>query len=143
MIFFCFIKEDFDKIYFWLNNQLPETTANAESYARLLEKGYLIKNGDGYKCNLILCDNERKWQEFIPDATEEIRKLSRKYAAEVEKAELIGQPEHMHELIKCQSKTAAGMLHTRVMKALLDMGVLKIPVKEQAKGLCTIMFMGE
>ena len=143
MIFFCFIKEDFDKIYFWLNNQLPETTANAESYARLLEKSYLIKNGDGYKCNLILCDSERKWHEFIPEATEEIKELSCQYAAEVEKAELIGQPEHMHELIKCQSKTAAGMLHTRVMKALLDMGVLKIPVKEQAKGLCTIMFMGE
>ena len=137
------LNEDYDKIYFRLNNQLPETTANAESYARLLEKGYLIKNGDGYKCNLILCDNERKWLEYIPDATEEVRILSCEYAAEVEKAELIGQPEHMHELIKSLSKTAAGMLHTRVMKALLDMGVLKLPTKEQAKGLCTIMFTGE
>lgn len=70
-------------------------------------------------------------------------KLSCEYAAEAEKAELIGQPEHMHELIKCQCKSAAGSLHTRVMKALLDMGVLKLPTKEQAKGLCTIMFTGE
>ena len=137
------LNEDFDKIYFWLKNQLPETTANAESYARLLEKGYLIKSGDGYKCNLILCDSERKWHEYIPEATEEIKELSCQYAAEVEKAELIGQPEHMHELIKCQSKAAAGYLHTRVMKALLDMGVLKLPTKEQSKGLCTIMFTGE
>lgn len=137
------LSEDFDKICFWLKNQLPETTANAESYARLLDKGYLIKNSDGYKCNLILCDSERKWLEYIPEATEEIKELSCQYAAEVEKAELIGQPEHMQELIKSLSKTAAGMLHTRVMKALLDMGVLKLPTKEQAKGLCTIMFMGE
>ena len=137
------LSEDYAKMYFWLNNQLPETTANAESYARLLEKGYLIKSDDGYKCNLILCDSERKWLEYIPEATEEINELSCEYAAEVEKAELIGQPEHMHELIKCQSKAAAGYLHTRVMKALLDMGVLKLPTKEQAKGLCTIMFMGE
>jgi len=137
------LNEDFDKVYFWLNNQLPETTANAESYARLLEKGYLIKNGDGYKCNLILCDSERKWTEYITEAAEEVKELSRQYAAEVEKAQLIGQPEHMHELIKWQSKNAAGMLHTRVMKALLDMGVLKMPTEEQAKGLCTIMFLGE
>ncbi len=135
--------DDFDKMYFWLKNQLPETAANAESYARLLEKGYLIKNGDEYKCNLILCDSERKWLEYIPEATEEIKALFRQYAAEVEKAELIGQPEHMHELIRCQSKSAAGALHTRVMKVLLDMGVLKLPTEEQAKGLCTIMFMGE
>ena len=104
---------------------------------------YLIKNGDEYKCNLILCDSERKWLEYIPEATEEIKALFRQYAAEVEKAELIGQPEHMHELIRCQSKSAAGALHTRVMKVLLDMGVLKLPTEEQAKGLCTIMFMGE
>ncbi len=137
------LSEDYDKIYFQMKNQLPETTANAESYARLLDKGYLIKNSDGYKCNLILCDSERKWLEYIPEATEEIKELSCQYAAEVEKAELIGQPEHMHELIKCMSKTAANLLHTRVMKALLDMGVLKLPTKEQAKGLCTIMFLGE
>lgn len=41
--------------------------------------------GDNYECNLIICDSERKWKEFIPDATEEIRKLSCEYAAEVEK----------------------------------------------------------
>lgn len=137
------LSEDYDKIYFRMKNQLPETTANAESYARLLEKGYLIKNDNGYKCNLILCDSERKWLEYIPGATEKIKELSCQYASEVEKAELIGQPEHMHELIKSLSKTAAGSLHTRVMKALLDMDVLKMPTKEQAKGLCTIMFLGE
>lgn len=137
------LNEDFDKIYFWLNDQLPETTANAESYARLLEKGYLIKNEDGCKCELITCDSEKKWQGFIPNATEDILELSRQYVAEVERAELIGQPEHMHELIKFWSKTSPWSLNTRVMKALLDMGVLKLPTEEQAKGLCTIMFMGE
>ena len=137
------LNEDFDKIYFQMKNQLPETTANAESYARLLEKGYLLKKSDGYKCNLIVCDSKKLWLEYIPNAPEDIMELADQYTAEVEKAELIGQPEHMHELIKCQSKNAAGYLHTRVMKALLDMGVLKLPTKEQAKGLCTIMFTGE
>lgn len=69
--------------------------------------------------------------------------LARQYTAEAEKAELIGQPKHMHELIKCMYKSAAWSLQTRVMEHLLDMGVLKPPTAEQAKGLSTIMFMGE
>lgn len=137
------LTEDYDKLYFWLKNQLPETSANAESYARLLDKGYLIKDSGDFKCNLILCDSEQKWQEFIPNATEEITELSREYAAEVLKAELYDQPEHMHELIKHSNQNAACSLHTRAMKVLLDMGVLKMPTEQQAKGLCTIMFLGD
>lgn len=116
---------------------------NAESYARLLEKGYLLKRSDGYKCNLIICDSEKKWLDYIPNASEEIMELARQYTAEVEKAELIGQPKHMHELIKCMNGSAAWSLKTRVMEHLLDMGVLKQPTEEQAKGLCTIMFINE
>ena len=135
--------EDYDKMYFWLNNQLPETAANAESYARLLDKGYLLKENGDYKCNLIICDSEQKWWSLIPEAGEEIKDLSREYAAEAVKGDLYGQPQHMHEMIKCLCQNAATQLHTRVMKHLLDMGVLKLPTEEQAKGLCTIMFTGE
>ncbi len=137
------LTEDFDKVYFWLNNQLPETASNAESYARLLDKGYLLKENGEYKCNLITCDSEKKWYEFLPDASGEITALAREYVAEVTKVELLGQPEHMHELIRSINQNAATVLHTRIMKQLLDMGVLKMPTAEQAKGLCTIMFMGE
>ena len=66
------LTEDYDKMYFWLNGQLPEMPSNAESYARLLEKGYLLKRSDGYKCNLIICDSEKKWLDYIPNASEEI-----------------------------------------------------------------------
>ena len=135
--------EDYDKMYFWLKGQLPEMPSNAESYARLLEKGYLLKKPDGYKCNLIICDSEKKWLDFIPNASGDVMELARQYTAEVEKAELIGQPKHMHELIKCMNKSAAWSLKTRVMEQLLAMGVLKQPTEEQAKGLCTIMFLNK
>lgn len=135
--------EDYDKMYFWLKDQLPEIPSNAESYARLLEKGYLLKKPDGYQCNLIICDSEKKWQDSILNASGEIMELAHQYTAEVEKAELIGQPKHMHELIKCMNKSAAWSLNTRVMEHLLNMGVLKQPTKEQAKGLCTILFINE
>lgn len=137
------LNEDFDKIYFWMKNQYPETAINAEGYARLLDKGYLLKENGKYRCNLITCDSEMRWHEYLPGATDEITALAREYVAEATKAELCGQPEHMHELIKAISQNAATVLHTRIMKQLLDMGVLKMPTEEQAKGLCTIMFMGE
>ena len=137
------LTEDYDKMYFWLKNQLPETASNAESYARLLDKGYLLKENGEYKCNLIVCDREQEWWSFIPCAPEEITELSREYAAESVKAELYGQPEHMHAQIKYYNQNAACALHTRVMKVLLDMGVLKEPTPEQKKGLCTILFLGE
>ena len=137
------LTEDYDKMYFWLKNQLPENASNAESYARLLDKGYLLKDNGDYKCNLIICDSEKKWWELIPEAPKEITELSREYAEESLKAELYGQPEHMHELIKYFNQNVACSLHTRIMKVLLDMGVLKMPEDEQAKGLCTVMFMGE
>ena len=84
-----------------------------------------------------------KRKGILPGATEEIKNLSREYAAEALKAELYGQPEHMHELLKCFTQNIACKLHTRIMKQLLDMGVLKMPTEEQAKGLCTIMYVGE
>lgn len=137
------LTEDYDKLYFWLKGQLPESISNVESYARLLEKGYILKDSGGYRCNLILCDSEGKWYDYIPKETEEITELAREYVSELLKAELYGQPEHMHELIKHLSQNAACMLRTRIMKILLDMGVLEMPSEEKAKGLCTIMFMGE
>lgn len=137
------LNSDYDKVYFWLNGQLPEITANAEDYARLLEKGYLIKTDNGYKCNLILCDSESKWWDIIPNADEETNAALDEYSVKALEAELYGQPEHMHGLIKELNSCCVGYLHTRIMKALLDMGVLKLPTEEQAKGLCTVMFLGE
>ncbi len=137
------LSEDYDKMYFWLNGQLSESIATVESYARLLDKGYLVKRDSGYKCNLIVCDSNEKWWSIIPCADEETLALSREYADKTLEAELINLPEHMHELIKHYTRNNACALHTRVMKELLDMGVLKLPTAEQAKGLCTIMFTGE
>lgn len=132
--------EDYDKLYFWLNGLLPGTVSNAENYARLLEKGYILKEGNEYKSNIILCDSEDKWWEFIPEANSQAMELSREYVSHAIRAELCGQPEHMHELIRHLSKNATCKLYTRIMKELLDMGVLKEPTEKQAKGLCTIMF---
>lgn len=136
------LNEDYDKLYYYLNNMLPETISNIESYQRLLDKGYLLKKDGGYKVNIILCDSEEKWFNYIPDAGNEITALSREYAEQATKAALVNQPAHMHEQIKYYNQNAACSLHTRIMEQLLDMGVLTEPDDEQKKGLLTIMFTG-
>ncbi len=133
--------DDYEKLYRFLRGELPEQPVNADSYRRLLDKGYLLKKDGGYKCNIILCDNEKKWWNYIPAAPVEITELSKEYAKEAARAELIGQPEHMHPLIEYYAQNDACTLHTRIIDRLLDMGVLKMPTDEQKKGLCTVLFL--
>jgi RNA polymerase sigma factor (sigma-70 family) len=137
------LSDDYDKLYYFINGTLPEISANAESYRRLLDKGYLLKNDEEYKVNIILCDSEKKWWEFIPDTSEEINALSKEYAELHTKAELLNQPAHMHGQIRYYGQNSACALHTHIMEQLLDMGVLTLPTEKQAKGLCTVMFVGE
>ncbi len=134
---------DFDKLYFFTRGELPDTVANIESYQRLLDKGYLLRYDKGYRLNIITCGSEKQWWEHIPAAPEDIRLLCEECAAEITRAELIGQPEHMHEQIKFLNRNAATSCHTRMMKYLVDNGVLKEPTPEQKKGLCTILFLGK
>ncbi len=137
------LTEDYDKLYYFLTGNLPENTANIESYQRLLDKGYLIKENGGYKVNMILCDSGNKWRSSIPNPSEEIIGYSKEYAQQATKAGVLNQPKHMHEQIKYCLQNSAQWLHTQVMELLVEMGVLTMPTPEQKKGLLTIMFMGE
>lgn len=137
------LSSDYEKLDYFLRGELPEVPANLESYRRLLEKGYLIKENGDYKCNVILCDSYQKWNDHIPNASEEITKLSKEYVQMVTKAELIGQPKHMHEELRYYIQNSAVQLRTRIMLRLVKMGVLKEPTKAQAKSLLTILFTGK
>ncbi len=134
---------DYTKLFYFMRGELPEIPSNADSYQRLLDKGYLLKENGGYKVNMILCDSEKKWHEHIPDAPEEILALSREYAEKTLEGTLYNQPEHMHEQLKYFNQNSAVSLRTWIMKQLLDMGVLKLATPEQKKALCTVMFLGE
>lgn len=77
-------------------------------YARYIDDRKQITAVDGFEYvpdsrdfTKEIIESERKWFEYIPEVAEEIKELSRQYVAEAEKAELIGQPEHIYELIKC------------------------------------------
>jgi len=134
------LSDDYCKLYYFISGKLPESPENAESYKRLLDKGYLLKGENGYKCNVIVCRDAEKWNSFIPDVPVDIVKLSEEYSREAVKAELINQPKHMHAQITEFAKSAASGLNTRIAENLLEAGVLKMPSDEQKKGLLTVMF---
>lgn len=137
------LTEDYDKLYFFLSGQLEENDANVYAYKRLLDREYLVKKDQGYKTNIILSYSEKKWFGLFPEADDEIKKLSMQYAERATEAAILNQPEHMHEMIRYYTQNSACNLHTRIMKYLLDKGVLKLPTEEQRRGLCTVMFLGE
>lgn len=132
---------DYAKLNLFLKGNLPETKSNIEDYQRLLDKGYLVKDKGEYKCNIIVCHNEKQWHSSIPEASDEIKTLSKEYAEKSAAAHLINQPAHMHDLIKYYQQNAACSLHTRIMKELVDTGVLAEPTPVQKKGLLTVMFL--
>lgn len=135
--------EDYVKMYLYLCGELAYNELNISAYQRLIDKGYLIKKDKGFKVNVILSYSKGKWFDMITPGNERIKELAKRYCEEHSKILLRDQPEHVHELIRFFCQQSATVLHTRVMKILLDMGVLKEPSEEQRNGLCTVMFLGE
>lgn len=134
--------DDFEKLYYYLRGELEYNELNISAYQRLLDKGYLIKKEGDFKVNIILSDSTEKWYDYIKPANERLTELSKEFAKQKNEIDLQDQPQFIHKMIKYYNQNAACTLHTRVMKQLLDMGVLKEPNEEQKKGLCTVMFLG-
>ncbi|MDE5741706.1 MAG: RNA polymerase sigma factor [Oscillospiraceae bacterium] len=137
------LSEDYDKLYYFMKGELAENDANLYAYKRLLDRGYLVKTDSGYKVNIIIAQEMSKWFELFPKPNDEVLSLSKEYAEKSSEADILNQPEHMHDLIRYYGQNSACNLHTHIMEYLLNKGVLKLPTEEQRKGLCTVMFLGE
>ncbi|MBD5145985.1 MAG: RNA polymerase sigma factor [Ruminococcus sp.] len=135
--------DDYEKLYYFMKGELAENEANVYAYKRLLDRGYLVKTDSGYKVNVILSQSMGKWFDLFPNPNDEVLALSKEYAEKIAEADILNQPEHMHEQIRYYDQNAACTLHTHIMEYLLNKGVLKLPTEEQRKGLCTVMFLGQ
>ena len=135
--------DDYEKLYYFMKGELAENEANLYAYKRLLDRGYLVKTDSGYKVNVILSQSMDKWFDLFPNPNDEILALSKEYAEMIAEADILNQPEHMHEQIRYYDQNSACTLHTHIMEYLLDKGILKLPTEEQRKGLCTVMFLGQ
>ena len=137
------LTEDYEKLYYFMKGELAENEANMYDYKRLLDRGYLVKTDSGYKVNIISSQSMDTWFDLFPKASDEVTALSKEYSEKAAEADILNQPEHMHEQIRYYGQNAACLLHTHIMEYLLNKGVLKLPTEEQRKGLCTVMFLGQ
>lgn len=134
------LQTDYESIYYFIKGELPQTEVNIGAYKRLSDKGYLIKNGEDFKLNVIVVQSLDAWYKLIAPVSEELLDISKQFAKDVCELTLQNQPEHVHGIIKYYSQNMACTLHTYIMNELLDIKVLQKPTADQAKGLCTILF---
>lgn len=134
---------DYETLYRFINGELAENDTNLYAYKRLFERGYLVRKNSQPKVNIILSQSLDKWSGLFPETSGEVLALAKEYAEKTAKADMIGQPKHMHGLIRYYSGNAACNLFTHVMKYLLDKGELQLPSEEQRRGLCTVMFLNK
>lgn len=137
------LTNDYVWLYHFIKGELVENNVNIDIFRRLIDKGYLIKDNNGYKINVIYCENKEitdKFNEILPSPSEKIINIGRELDKAGYDIEKVGQPLHMHKIIryKCQNRLTS--LKTYVLKNLVDRGLLREPSLEDAKGISTILF---
>lgn len=138
------LTSDYIGIYHFINGELLENNVNIDVYRRLVDKGYLIKNQNGYKVNIVYCLSKEitdKFKDILPSPSEKILRLAQEFDKVAYEIEKTNQPIHMYKAIRycCQNRLAT--IHTYVLKNLVDRGLLKEPTSEEAKGISTILFI--
>ncbi|MEG0951523.1 hypothetical protein [Niameybacter sp.] len=132
---------DYLSLYHFIKGQLIESEITAPTYSRLLEKEYLVKTDSGYKVNIVYLFQEEKTKlnALLPKPSEELRNLCLEYDEKVYQLQKVGQPLHMHKTIRYQTQDRLATLWPYVFEHMLTQGVLKLPTKEQQKGISTIL----
>ena len=105
------LTEDYEKLYYFMKGELAENEANMYAYKRLLDRGYLVKTDSGYKVNIISSQSMDKWFDLFPKASDEVTALSKEYSEKAAEADILNQPEHMHEQIRYYGQNAACLMH--------------------------------
>lgn len=140
------IMSDYVGLYHFINGKLIENNVNIDVYRRLIDKGYLIKTKNGYKVNVVYYKNKKaidSFTEILPSPSEKLIKLGQELDRIVYEIRKMGQPIHMHKIIRAICQNSLTGLKTYVLKNLIDRDLLQEPTSEEAKGISTILFIEE
>lgn len=138
------LNSDYVGLYHFIKGDLKENSVNIDIYRRLIDKGYLIKNNNEYMVNIIYSENkeiEDRLNALLPEPSEKLVKLGEKFDKAIYEIERIGQPFHIHKIVKYFSQNRFLAIRTYIMKNLFDRGLLKEVNPEAAKGISTILFI--
>lgn len=138
------ITSDYIGLYHFINGELIENNTNIDAYRRLIDKVYLLKIENGYRVNIVYCKNKEimdKFNEILPAPSEKLAKLEEKLYKAVYDIEKVGQPIHIHKVLKFLYQNRLALLKPYVLKNLVDRGLLREPGSEEAKVISTILFI--
>lgn len=129
--------------YKFKSGQLPPEDINIDDYKLLIDKGYLIKQNDQYKLNVVWCD-KRVWDTLVgilPEASQELRGLLRDLDKECYELYKMNKPRQVDKICRVwsQNSAASQSLRPYILKYLLDCNLLMEPKEHQKKTITTIM----
>jgi hypothetical protein len=139
-----FTNREVELCYEFRNGLLPQEERNIDDYKYLIDKGYLIKENDQYKLNVVWCDNGEVHNNLLkvfPQASEELRSLLKDLDRESYELMRKNKPDHVDKICRVwtQNSATASLLRAHILKYLVDCNLLKEPKGHQRKAVTTIM----
>jgi len=140
------LTSDYDYLYEFICGKIEKTPEDIDKYKRLCDKCYITADD---KVNVICIKDEMKNNitqsklfKAMPDGGDEMHKLALSLADEWYELDKELFAEHIYPIRKEFSKLAlaSNEVRMRVIELLLADGTLKLPSKEAAAGLTTLMF---
>lgn len=138
---------DYELLYRFLTGALPKDEHHVDSYARLYDKGFLLKRDGGDLPEMVIAgaSNMRtnKLTEALPSITPQLSEAAGQLDQRMYDLKRDAVPPHMrrHARAVCQNLLSGARIRTYVLKRLVDDGVLKPPKEHQRKSLTTILLV--
>ncbi len=138
------LTSDYVGLYHFINGDLIENAVNIDMYRRLIDKGYLIKTKDGYKINIVYCNNKEsidRLEKMLSIPSENLKRIGEEFGRKIYEIDKVGQPIHMYKTLKYYCQNRLTSLKPYVLKNLIHRGLLKEPGEGESKGISTILFI--
>ena len=136
------LTSDYEALYEYLTDQLPDTPANADKRKRLRERGFVDESG---KVCVMVARNEVKEEiERIPPVSEDILRRFADAALEYAMTEARDYPPQMQDLIVQEESRAfsGSVVALMARKILFDRGVWK-PLADAEKAAVDLMVFSD
>lgn len=135
--------EDYVYLYEYICGNMTKDTANIDKYKRLLDKGYLIAEGETEYVNMVVITYSRHdFIALLPAISDELKTVGEELDEKIFNTIKSLYPAHMQNYMRelyanCLSSTD---VRTRVLELLYENGTLKPLTDAQKRSVNTIMF---
>ena len=134
---------DYEYLYEYITGKLTKDVAHLDKFTRLLEKGYLIPEGQTEYVNMAVAAlSADEYANLLPEASNELKTISEELDSKFFDIKKQLYPAHMQELIRMNNSNILGQngIRTRVLELLLTEGTLQPLTDEQKRSVNTILF---